>query len=207
MVHSRKVSLCSLFIIGALAGCSHGPSALAPPRINPNAGQAAIEKYDANGDGSIDGDELKKVPALKTSMARADKNRDGKITAEEIDERIAAWKKSGLAIMRVTAVVRQNGQPLGDAAVTFVPEEFLGDVVKPATGVTDATGSAVMQISSAPDERGVQLGYYRIRISKKGANGQELIPSQYNAETESGVEVTPEDAGMDRVTIDIRPTK
>jgi hypothetical protein len=48
--------------------------------------------------------------------------------------------------------------------------------------------------------------YYRIQVSKKGADGKETIPPQYNIETESGVEIGPEE-GMDHVTVDVKPVR
>src|SRR5690606_16850848 len=98
----------------------------------------------------------------------------------------------------------QNGRPLSDATVTLVPEAFLGDSVKPAQGVTDSTGTAHLRISDDPDEAGVHLGYFRVEVSKKGPDGKELIPERFNAHTEVGAEVTPDDAGSDRITVDIK---
>jgi hypothetical protein len=109
--------------------------------------------------------------------------------------------------MRLTAKVRQNGQPISDAEVTFVPEQFLGDALRPAMGKTDSSGMTGMQISPEPDEAGVQLGFYRIQVSKKGPNGKETIPAKYNTESESGVEVYPGEGGSDGVIVDITPAR
>jgi len=186
-------------------GCSNSPAPLLPPSIDRGAAAAAIAMYDVNSDGGISGDELKKVPALRASLKSIDKDGDGKITANEIENRIAAWKRTGLAIMRLTAQVRRNGQPISDAEVKFVPEQFLGDALRPALGKTDSSGMTGMQISSEPDEAGVQLGFYRIQVSKKGPKGEETIPAKYNTESESGVEVYPGEGGSDGVIVDITP--
>lgn len=193
-----------LFVISIAIGCGGAQSRLGQPGIASDAGQAAMTKYDSNGDGAIDGSELDKVPALKTTLKRVDKNSDGKVTPDEIDERIAAWKKSQVALTRVMAQVRQNGRPLADAHVTLVPESFLGEAIKPAQGTTDSTGAAHLRISSDPDEAGVHLGYYRIEVSKKGPDGKEIVSPQYNTETILGVEITPDDATSDRLMVDIK---
>ena len=182
-------------------GCSNSPPPLRAPKIDSGAAATAVAKYDANNSGSIEGDELVKVPALKTSLKRVDKNGDGKVTADEIDERIQRWH--GLALGLALATVRQNGQPVPDAEVTLVPEEFLGANLKAARGTTDSTGRCNIRISADPDERGVHMGYYRVQISKKSPDGKETIPARYNSETELGVEVSPNDPALDHLTFDV----
>lgn len=196
------LTLAALWSLHAL-GCSGKPGRLEPPAIPSDAGQQAVTKYDANGNGAIDGDELGKVPALKASLKRVDANGDGQVTPEEITARIDAWRKSRVALTRVTATVRRDGRPLSDAVVTLAPESFLGDAVKAARGTTDNSGSTHLEISRSPDESGVQLGFYRIEVSKQGADGQEQIPARYNAETELGVEVTRDDPSSERITVDL----
>lgn len=193
------------FLLGTLllAGCNRGPSALRAPGINSNAGAAAMEAYDSNHDGALSGPELDKVPAIKANFKRADANGDGKVTPDEIDARIAAWHKSGLAVTKIFATVRQNKQPLADAHITMVPESFLGPNVKPATGTTDNNGLAFLTISAKPEEAGMHLGYYRIEVSKKRPDGTETIPERYNKNTELGAEITAEDNSAERITIDL----
>ena len=203
-MHRHRRPWCSLCLVLCCSiGCSGRKSRLAQPGIEAGAAEAAIAEYDTNGDGAIGGDELNKVPALKASLKRADKNGDGKISADEIDERLAVWKNSQLALTRVVAVVRQGGRPLPDAEVTLVPEKFLGPDVKAAKGTTDATGSVHLKISTDPDEAGVHLGYYRVEVSKKKADGSEAIPARFNSETEFGLEVAPDDPNLDRVVLDM----
>jgi hypothetical protein len=202
MLRNRAVWL-SLLATCCL-GCSGAQSRLDQPGIDAGAAAAAIERYDGNGDGMIGGEELAKVPAFKAALKRIDKDGDGKVNAAEVEERLAVWLNSKLALTRVVAVVRQNGRPLPDAEVTFVPESFLGSEVKPAKGTTDATGNAYVKISDHPDERGVHLGFYRVEISKKKPDGTEAIPARYNSNTEVGVEVAPDDADIGRLIIDMR---
>jgi hypothetical protein len=175
----------------------------AMPRIDGNAGGAAIANYDQNADGALSGDELKKAPALNAAIKRIDGNGDGNVTADEISSRIAAWQNSGIAITKVVAYVRQNQRPLAGAHVTLVPEEFLGPAVKSAEGTTDESGAAPLRISASPDEAGVHLGLYRIQVSKKGADGKETVPARFNAETSLGMEITADDPSSDRISIDL----
>ena len=196
---SAPVILCLVF----LAGCSGRPSRLDPPEIPSDAGEQAVGKYDANGNGSIEGDELDKVPALKASLKRVDTDGDGQVSAAEVNARIDAWRKSRVALARVAATVRRDGRPLRDAVVKLVPESFLGDAVKTAQATTDGSGAAHLQISNDPDERGVQLGYYRIEVTKPGGDGKETIPPRYNAETELGIEITRDDPTSDHLKLNL----
>jgi hypothetical protein len=187
----------------ACLGCSGKPSRLSPPSIPADAGEQAVSKYDANGNGAIDGDELAKVPALKATLKRVDKDGNGQVTAEEINERVAAWKKSGAGIMRVSVSVMRNGRPLPDAVVKLVPEDFLGSALKAAQATTRADGSAYVEISRNPDESGVQLGYYRIEVTKAGPDGKEQIPARFNTATELGAEIAMDDPNADHLTINL----
>lgn len=194
---TRRISPVAFYAVLFVAGgCSGRPGRLLPPGIPAEAGQEAVTKYDVNGNGAIDGDELSKVPALKATLKRVDKNGDGQVSAEEISERIAAWQKSKLAITRSIVTLRRDGRPLANATVTIVPESFLGPSVKAAKGTTDATGSANLQISSDPDERGVHLGYYRVEVTKSGPDGKEQLPARFNSETEHGTEIIGDAADM-----------
>ena len=196
-------AIATLFLsVILLAGCNRGPTPLRVPRIDA-AGAAAIEQFDSDHDGALSGAELNKVPAIKTNLKRADTNGDGKVTPEEIDARIAAWHKSGLAVTKIFATVRQSKQPLEGALVTMVPESFLGPNIKPATGTTDATGMTFLTISAKPEEAGMHLGYYRIEVSKKRPDGTETIPDRYNKNTDLGAEITAEDNSAERIALDI----
>jgi hypothetical protein len=158
------------------------------PSIDSAAGQTALKQYDTNGDGGLSGAELDKTPPLKSAMARLDKNRDGKLTAEEINDRIEEWKKTRVALTSVAPTIRLDGKLLADAQVTLVPEAFLGEAVESASGTTNDRGIARPRISADEDGVGVRLGFYRIQISKT-VNGKELVPARYNTQTEIGIEI------------------
>jgi hypothetical protein len=150
--------------------------------------------YDADKDGKLSGAELDKCPALKTAMKQIDMNSDGSITAEEIATRIKAWQNSKLGRMSLSCTVMHNGRPLSDAEVKFVPEKFLGENVKEATGKTDQNGVAMVSVPTADrtDPPGVAPGLYRVEITKAGEN----IPAKYNTETTFGQEVALDAAGI-----------
>jgi hypothetical protein len=69
--------------------------------------------------------------------------------------------------------------------------------------MVDTDGVAHIRISQSPDEAGVHLGYYRVVVSKKDAEGKETLPSSNNTETEIGIEVTPDDPSSSRMTIQL----
>jgi len=181
------VALAGLAVLAA-AACSNTPDRVYPPGINPNAGDAAIEQYDANGDGKIAGEELDKAAGIKGAMENIDTNGDGAVTADEIYARIKSWKESKLGRSSQAITVTRNDQPLAGATVKMVPEKFLGDEVQPASGTTDEYGVAMLNIPPEADPEGIggmQVGLYRIEITKSG----EDIPAKYNTETELGVEI------------------
>jgi hypothetical protein len=182
------------------AGCSSGPSRVRPPSINASgAASEAMELYDKDGDGFIAGSELDAVPGVKAAMETIDADKDGKATEEEIAARIEAWQASKIGVMAVKANFTLDGRPLSGAQITFEPESFLGQDIKAATG--EASGGVAM-VSIPKEQRpakdtppGLQLGLYRVRVSKK-ANGQETIPAKYNTETTLGQQVAPDDPAV-----------
>ena len=70
----------------------------------------------------------------------ADKDADGQISAEEIAARIRVWSEGETGLMSFYCMVTLDGRALEGAEVKLDPEPFLGDGVKPASGVTAAMG-------------------------------------------------------------------
>ncbi len=168
------------------------PPRILPPKIDPRAaGAAAIKQFDANGDGKISGKELDKCPGLKAAIDQVDRNGDGTITAEEIAARIKAWQDSKLGRMSLGCRVTHNGKPLAGAEVKFVPEKFLGDNLKIATGKTNAAGVTMITATNGRFP-GVPPGFYRVEITKPG----EKIPAKYNTQTILGQEVALDAQGI-----------
>ncbi len=159
-----------------------------------------MELYDKDGDGFLAGAELDASPGIKAAMATIDADQDGKVTADEISERIKAWQATRYGVMSLGCVFTMDGQPLAGATVTFEPEPFLGNDIKAGIAETTSTGRI---LPSIPAEQrptkdmpaGLQLGLYRVRVSKK-VNGQETIPEKFNTETTVGQEISMDDPAV-----------
>jgi hypothetical protein len=198
MKKSLTLSLASLL---AALGCSSGPSAVTPPDIDAgDAASQAMEMYDKDGDGTIAGSELDAAVGLKAAMATLDANKDGSVQEDEISQRIDSWQASGVGVVALNCSVRLDGRPLEGAKVVFEPEPFLGDDIQTAEGETSPVGSTIISVPkanrpTADTPPGVQLGFYRVRISKEVA-GKEAIPAKYNTETTLGQEVAPDDPSI-----------
>jgi hypothetical protein len=192
---SRRASwllLCSLAIV-IQGSCRKGPSRITPPAIDASAaGAGAMSAYDKNGDGVVAGEELEAAPSLSAAINNLDLDKDGRVTADEVTARVEAWQATDLGLMSVPVNITLDGEPLVDAEVTFEPETFLGDNVKPSYGTTGANGAVYLSIAEdqrqQPNTTGVQIGLYKVVISKLEA-GKETVPAQYNTETILGAEV------------------
>jgi hypothetical protein len=172
----------------AAAARKRGPQRIYPPTVDVSAaGAKAIELFDANKDGKISSDELDKCPGIKAALAQIDPSGKGEVTDGKIAARIKAWQASRLGRMSISCTVKHDGKPLADATVKFVPEKFLGENVKTASGKTDANGVAMISIPTTDrkDPPGVAPGLYRVEITK----ADEPIPAKYNTETTLGQEV------------------
>jgi hypothetical protein len=158
-----------------------------------------MQEYDANSDGTIDQEEMKKSPPLLEAVepfeweshSPMDANGDRMLTEEEIRERIAEWLRSGVVVLTQSTIVTLDEEPLEGATVTYEPEAFLGAAIQSTSAVTDELGTCFPE---GQDEEypGLYTGLYRVRISKK-VDGEETIPACYNTETILGKELA-EDA-------------
>lgn len=192
---SLHLNVVCLLLTCFVIGCSSRLPTLKPPKFDPeSAAKSAMAQYDADNDGKVDKAELKSAPGLSAALDRIDENGDGAVEAVELSTMIQEkWLDAKGGIIIVGVKVFMNNRPLDGATVTFEPEEFLGGVVHPATGLTDADGFTPMELAKEhrPHENvraGVAPGLYLVRISKE-VNGKELIPAKYNEETTLGVEV------------------
>jgi hypothetical protein len=160
----------------ASAGCGGGPPPVIAPRIASDAPKKAIEAYDTDKNGYLDAQELEKSPSLRAAFPKS-----GKVTEQDIAALLASWKDQKLGRLKFAVQVKHNHRPLADATVTLVPESFLGGEVPTATGTTDRTGGAIPTVPAAAADHivGVPPGFYRVEITKAGAN----IPAKYNTAT------------------------
>lgn len=185
-------TLLAAVLLPGLAGCSgSGPSVPPPPRFSPDeAARQALAEYDANKDGQVDAKELDRSPALRAALKAMDRNKDNKLDSDEISSRVASYRESGESVTTVNCEVLLDGSPLEGATVTFAPEKFMGSDVKPATGTTDNTGYARLQVEGQQLPGVIFLGLYRIEVSRN-TGGKETIPARYNTKTTLGFEVKP----------------
>jgi hypothetical protein len=180
-------------LLAALAGCSG--DRIRAPGLDPKAvADAAIAEYDTNKDGYLDPKELERCPGLNCCWKNLDTDGDGRLSAAEIEKRVALYRDSKIALIVVVCAVELDDGPLGGAAVTMKPESFLGSRIKPASATTDSRGRAEMQIEGE-QVPGCQCGFYRVEISKKDGTGREIIPARYNTQTILGLEVGPDVRG------------
>ncbi len=198
------VSALSLLLLGA--GCNFAPSRVLPPEVDPSsAATAAMQQYDADSDGQLSQEELKKVPGMLKAIEVYDKNADKQISREEIQSRIQARLDSGLGMMAFSCKVEMNGRPLEGAEVKMIPESFQGAALKAAKGTTDASGMAVISIpveDLPPGDKDLvglmQPGLYRVEITHPSAK----IGSRYNTDTTLGQELSNETV-LESVTFEV----
>jgi hypothetical protein len=163
---------CSLAL---LVGCSSTPGRVEMADIDPDdAAAQAMSTYDTNKDGKLADNELKAVPGIFKWKTLYDADGDGAVSEAEIVTRIEKWQTDQLAFCTVGANVKLNGKPVKGVEVTLVPETYLGPSLKPARGVTNRRGNAVLSVASedipeAIKARGVSAtgaytGTYRIEL-------------------------------------------
>jgi hypothetical protein len=196
--------------IGA-AGCSGRPAEVRTEFKPSSMADAALKSYDTNGDNQLAGAELDAAPALKKYLALYDQDGDQGISREELQKRFASWEEGGVAFRRLDVRLTNNGRPLEGATITFEPESFMTDWVKPATGATDAAGLAKISVAAADlppalAERaknksllGVYVGSYKVKITHPSVK----IPPEYQSGAALGEE-TSRDAMGPSAEIEIR---
>jgi len=186
----------ALVLLGSvsLCGCTDRPKSVPLPSYAPAAtAQRAFAEYDKNKDGALDADELAGCPALK-SFAK-NELKGAKLDVDALQARLIRFQDANVGILAVGLKVLRHGSPLVGARVTFVPENFHGGAIKPATGITDDHGSAQLKQEGA-EFSGVAPGFYRIQVSLKDAAGQETLPARFNSQTVLGEEVSPWNRGV-----------
>jgi hypothetical protein len=175
-------------VLVCVAGCSNAPARILPPQFDPaSVARAIIVQCDKDGDGMISTSEANAIPALVEAWRRIDANKDGKLTKDEITQRLQIWTETNLGAMPAPCQVLLNGQPLADAEVVIEPEGVLTGAIQSARCHTDVRGYGSLKVSE--DMPGIQCGLYKVRISKL-VSGKEIVPSKYNTETQKGLEVS-----------------
>jgi len=193
-MQGKCIRLAWVVPVALCTGCGTSASRVAPVEIDASsASSQAMELYDKDGDGAIAGAELDAVPGIKRHLQNYDRDGDDRVTRNEIADRLHSWGDNQLALMGRTYVIMLDGQPLSGATVTMVPEPYLGENVKPASGVTGPTGLARMShaeedLPKSANGRaipGVFGGTYKVQVT----HPTKQIPAKYGAATELGDEV------------------
>ncbi len=155
------------------------------PQFDAEAAAArALEQYDANDDGLLSVEEMTDCSALAKRLEQHDTDADGQLSQQELAKRILSWTAQGTGVMGVPCQVTLDGRPLPYAQVVLQPMEFLGEAIKPATGVANEYGQCSPNIdpSFLPAELsrtlGVQPGLYRVQVTHKTIE----IPARYQGE-------------------------
>ena len=190
---SRRLGWLGLLLLG----CSGAPAGIEPPEWDPAiATERALSDYDGSGDQKLSKDELKTSPGLLAALQRFDQDGDGAMSADELRSNLEAFRKQDASLVAVSCVVKRGNQPLEGATVKFVPETFMGDSIKPASGVTGRDGTASLSIADQelPEKyrgrvSGVHCGIYRVEVTHPRVD----IPAKYNAQSELGRVVTRRD--------------
>lgn len=194
----RKRSLTiSCFPLFLVVSCSSTAPRIEPPRIDAQrAAASAIERFDEDRNGSLSDQELTAIAGVLFALKDYDKDLNGEVSSSEIVERIRVWQASPIGIRTVRCRVLMNNKPIAGATVIWKPEEFLGDDLHPASGITDANGFADVGLDAgvlpAGGQRvvGVPCGLYKIEITHPTLS----IPSRFNSKSTLGREVAPDNA-------------
>ncbi|WP_417383263.1 hypothetical protein [Gimesia sp.] len=93
---------------------------------------------------------------------------------------------------QVTGKVTLDGVPLTDASVTFMPEK-----VRASSCMTDSEGK--FDLVYIRDEKGAAIGHHKVIVSKL-KNETEVIPEEYNSETELTADVK---SGTNEINFDL----
>ena len=137
LIGMRIKLLLSFFLVAQIlsaSGCGGSPSASLQSYDPQTAAAKAIELYDANGDGKIAADEVKKSPALAVSIRRLDGNRDGALTTDEIQARFVELDKWAKYVALDTTFTHR-GRPLVGAQLQCRPNRSWVKTTRPIPGL------------------------------------------------------------------------
>ena len=201
----RFTPLFACVAVSVTLGCGGQPSPVQPPDIvAQTAAAAALEQYDADKDGALADMELEQCPGILRAIRLYDLDNDGRVSGDEIANRIRVWREIKLGLMSMICVVTMDGRPLNEAQVKLIPEKFLGNNIKTATGTME-NGTAILAIADAdlpPDQQGlvgVHIGVYKVEIT----HPSQSIPTKYNTETMLGFEVAQDNPELQNLVFNI----
>lgn len=195
-----RLSIGLLFLL-CIFGCSDGGRVEAPPFDPVGIATGAIAAYDTDSDGGLNKKECKKSPF---DLARWDLDSDGQIVESEIQERIEKYVEKKTGLLDVICQVTYNRQPISDALVEFVPEDYMGGAIEAAEATTDRDGRATPAIPAviAKDAvlTGIRPGLYKIKVTHPSVK----IPAKFNEETTLSFDASPLDVIFGAVELNLR---
>jgi hypothetical protein len=157
----------------AICGCNGGPTPIRAPDWDPGGlADRVIAQLDSSGDGAVDKQEAIGAPSIVQAFVRIDKNGDGRLSGEELHDRFAFYKEYGTGLMNQGFGVRLDGRPAAvGSRVDLIPEPFLKDVIRRASGIVDGTGQ-VAPVAENAEFPGMQVGLYQavLYVSKDSKN-------------------------------------
>jgi hypothetical protein len=178
-----------------LAGCNKRPARVDVPAFDPPGMTVTVfDKYDADRDGLLTNAELAAAPGIVAAYKSIDADGNGQVDRTEFEQHLAQYSVGRIGAQSLTCFVNLNGQPLSNAVVDFIPEEFLAGVIQPARAKTNRHGSGPALPVEAGGPIGISPGMYRVTISLKNGE-QETLPAQYNSESTLGHEVSNSSGG------------
>lgn len=163
LVQTTALVLIALFSISILS-CSRraAPSA---PKIDPSAMAAkALELYDTDKNGKIEGKELLAAPALAFSLKEMDANKDKGLDSDEIQNRLQAWIDSGVTLMSPNFSCKVGGKSIKDGTLTLTPDPFMGDSFPAAHG-DFLNGYCQPSAPNAGNYQAIPMGFYNVEVS------------------------------------------
>jgi hypothetical protein len=200
---SMLIATGALLAIVASPGCSSHPTAVSPPKYDPQAfADSLLERCDADGGGSLTKKEAELVPGVLARWSRYDVNKDGVVTREELESHVQEWVDRKDGISSITCTVRLKNRQIGDVTVKLIPDESLKGIVQPAETVSHSQYASFLSIPAELKDKayakltGMQYGLYRIEISHPT---MKLAP----AANSRGLDVSPADqAAPVTITVD-----
>lgn len=187
------VAAVSLVVI--LSGCSNRTARVeVPPFDPPGMTRDVFDKYDRDGDGMLTKTELSAAPGIVAAFKAIDVDGDGQLSQIEFEQHLERYSVGRIGAQSLTCIVNLNGQPVAGAVVDFIPEDFLAGVISPARAKTNRHGSGPVLPVEPGGLPGIAPGMYRVTISLKSGE-REMLPAQYNSESQLGFEVSNSSGG------------
>lgn len=169
--------LASLLFIGCGRAKPKAPT-LDPPAV----AAKAIELYDANGNGKIDGDEFDKTPALKFALKEIDADKDKALSADEIQKRLEAWQAWGSSLMAPEFHCKIGGKTVKEGTMKLTPEPFLGENFPVAEG-TFVNGTCQPGAPNPGNYQAIPVGFYTVEVTSPTGS---ISAGQYGVEVFEG---------------------